>query len=226
MANKTKITETRTPAFVPTDRREAVLWDSAAPWLGLRARVNGRKTWIGHRRCNGSVVKRTLGTLDALTVEDARHAARTLLAETQAKRAPTTVRMFASAFLADCAKRWKPATRRSHAGGMDRCILPTFGDRRIDAVTAKDVRNRFDDLSGTSAGSANRKLAVLSSMMNHAEVLGLRREDSNPCRGLRRREDRSEARSARRRGSYWTALPKLRQGNGCSPASVRTGHWA
>ena len=90
-----------------------MLWDSAAPGLGLRARTNGRKTWIVHRRCNGSVVRRTLG---ALMVEDARHA---------------------------------------HVDGMNRYILPAFGDRRIDAVTAKDVRSWFDDLSVTRAGSAN-----------------------------------------------------------------------
>ena len=172
------------------------MWDSAAPGLGLRARPNGRKTWIVHRRCNGSVVRRTLGALDALTVEDARHAARVLLADAEAKRAPAaipTVRTFAPAFLADCAERWKPATRRAHADGMDRFILPAFGDRRVDAVTAKDVRNWFDDLSVTRAGSANRALAVLSSMMKHAEALGLRREDSNPCKGLRRRKTGFEA---------------------------------
>ena len=104
-----------------------------------------------------------------------------------------TVRTFAPAFLADCAERWKPATRRAHADGMSRFILPAFGDRRVEAVTAKDVRNWFDDLSVTRAGSANRALAVLSSMMKHAEALGLRREDSNPCKGLRRRKTGFEA---------------------------------
>ena len=76
---------------------------------------------------------------------------------------------------------------------MNRFILPAFGDRRVDAVTAKNVRNWFDDLSVTRAGSANRALAVLSSMMKHAEALGFRREDSNPCRGLRRRKTGFEA---------------------------------
>ena len=149
-----------------------------------------------HRRCNGSVIRRTLGTPDALTVEDARHAVRALIGEAQADGAPATVptmRTFGPAFLADCAERWKPATRRSHADGMSRYILPAFGDRRVDAVSAKDVRNWFDDLSVTRAGSANRALAVLSSMMKHAEALGLRPEDSNPCRGLRRRKTGFEA---------------------------------
>ena len=127
---------------------------------------------------------------------DARHAARALFANAEENRATATVptvRTFAPAFLADCAERWKPATRRAHADGMNRFILPALGDRRVDAIGAKDVRNWFDDLSVTRAGSANRALAVLSSMMKHAEALGLRREDSNPCKGLRRRKTGFEA---------------------------------
>ena len=196
MANKTKITAARARAFMPADVREAVLWDSIAPGLGLRVRPNGRKTWIVHRRCNGSVIRRTLGALDALTVEEARHAARALIADADAGSTPATVptmRTFGPAFLADCAERWKPATRRAHADGMSQYILPAFGDRRVDAVSAKVVRNWFDDHSVTRAGSANRALAVLSSLMKHAETLGLRPEDSNPCRGLRRRKTGFEA---------------------------------
>ena len=71
---------------------------------------------------------------------------------------------------------------------MQRFILPAFGNRSVDAITARDVRSWFDELSVTKAGTANRSLAVLSSLMKHAEDLGLRPEGSNPCRGLRRRK--------------------------------------
>ena len=37
-------------------------------------------------------------------------------------------------------------------------------------------------------------MAAMSSLMKHAETLGLRPEDSNPCRGLRRRKTGFEAR--------------------------------
>ena len=196
MANKIRITEARARAFVPADGREAVLWDSAAPGLGLRARANGRKTWIVHRRCNGSVVRRTLGALDALTVEDARHAARALIAGTQTSSAPTTiptVRAFAPAFLADCAGRWRPATRKNYADTVRLWILPAFGNRLVDAIGAKDVRNWHDGIAATQPGSAHWALATMSSLMKHAETLGLRRENSNPCRGLRRRKTGFEA---------------------------------
>jgi len=196
MANRIRITDARARAFGHAAGREAVLWDTDTLGLGLRARPNGSKTWIVRRRCAGGVVRRTLGTLDSLTVGDARHAARAVIAGAESGNTPAaipTVRTFAPAFLADCAERWKPATRRAHADGIRRHILPAFGNCRLDTVSAKDVRIWFDDLSASRAGSANRALAVLSSMMKHAEALGLRREDSNPCRGLRRRKTRFEA---------------------------------
>ena len=104
-----------------------------------------------------------------------------------------TVRAFAPAFLADCAERWKPATRDNYADTVRRFILPAFGNRPVDAIGAKDVRNWFDDLAVTRPGSANWALAAMSSLMKHAEALGLRREDSNPCKGLRRRKSGFEA---------------------------------
>ena len=140
------------------DGREAVLWDSAIPGLGLRVRTNGRKTWIVHRRCNGSVVKLTLGALDALTVEDARHAVRALLADAEARGTPATiptVRTFVSTFLADCAERWKPATRRAHADGMRRFILPAIGHLRVGSVVRADIARFFHEYGRRKPGGAN-----------------------------------------------------------------------
>ena len=113
--------------------REAVLWDSLAPGFGLRVRPNGRKTWIAHRWCAGAVVIKKLGTLDALRVEDACHAGCALLAGAKAGAVPT-MRRFAPSFLADCAERWKRATRATYAHIVRRWILPTFGGRRDDAI--------------------------------------------------------------------------------------------
>ena len=55
------------------------------------------------------------------------------------------------------------------------------------------MRNWHDDIAAMYPGSAHRALAAMSSMMKHAEALGLRREDSNPCKGLRRRKSGLEA---------------------------------
>ena len=198
MGKRTRITDARARAFTAPPGREAVLWDGDVPGLGLRVRASGRKTWIVHRRVGNTVLKRTLSASDMMPVEDARRATRVLIEEADGGNgAPVsvpTMRTFGPAFLADCAGRWKPATRAEHADNMQRFILPAFGNRRVDAITARDVRSWFDDLSVTRAGTANRSLAVLSSLMKHAEDLGLRPEGSNPCRGLRRRKTGFEAR--------------------------------
>ena len=88
---------------------------------------------------------------DTLRVEDARVAARALLADAAAgDRAALTepeVRSFARTFLSDCAERWKPA----------------FGDRRVDDIGAKDVRSWFDGIAATRPASACWTLAAMSS---------------------------------------------------------------
>ena len=54
MATRTETTETLARVVAAADGRDGVLWESAAPGLGLRVRPNGRKTWVVHRRCNDS----------------------------------------------------------------------------------------------------------------------------------------------------------------------------
>lgn len=225
MANRTRITDEEARAFMPKDGREAVLWDGAAPGLGLRVRPNGRKTWIVHKRCAGSVVKRTLGPLDVLGAEEARDAARALISGARAGIAPAvpTVREFAPGFLADCAGRWKPATRRMYAHVVGRWILPAFGSRPLDALCATDVRNWYEAISAAHPASANWALAALSSMMKQTESLGLRSRDSNPCRGLRRRKTGFKARCLRDRefAALGRALEGARSDHPAAVAALR-----
>ena len=177
MGKRKAITDARARAFKAPPGREAVLWDGVVSGFGVRALPSGRKTWFVHRRVGNGLVKRTLSATDAMSVEDARRAARVLIEESKggggAAVSVPTMQTFGPAFLADCAGRWKPTTRAAHAHNMQRFILPAFGNRRIDTITARDVRSWFDELSVTRAGTANRSLAVLSSLMKHGEDLGL-----------------------------------------------------
>ena len=86
--------------------------------------------------------------------------ARALIADAETGGAVPTVRTFAPAFLADCAGRWKPATRENYAHTVRRFILPAFGDRRVDAVTAKDARNWFVHLDDTTLSQAAERVGV------------------------------------------------------------------
>ena len=57
----------------------------------------------------------------------------------------------------------------------DQCwyVLPAFGNRRVDAATAKNRHNRLANPWTVWARLANRSLAVLLPMMKREERLGL-----------------------------------------------------
>lgn len=170
----------------PTD---TIHWDSTLPGFGRRVRSNGRATWIVQWRHAGSTRRRTLGTVDELTEDAARHQATVHLHSRQQIQpavlppAAITVAEFAAQFLRDCAGRWKPITRKHHAQNLRTNLLPVFGARPLVTLRRSDVLAWFNGRSG----SQTRALSVLSSLMLHAETLGLRPEGSNPCAGLRRK---------------------------------------
>ncbi|KDA01790.1 phage integrase family site-specific recombinase [Hyphomonas oceanitis SCH89] len=133
-------------------------------------------------------------------MEQARDTARALIAELTGETKPlplvpetpkATVSEFAVRFLDHGTPSWKPATLKAHRSLLACAILPQFGVRDIASITAQEVASWFARARG-SQGTRNRALAVLSGMMRHAEILGLRPPGSNPCQGLRRRKNRFE----------------------------------
>ncbi|REG35234.1 site-specific recombinase XerD [Paracoccus versutus] len=187
------------PKHPPASRRredeplaDVVTWDGELPALGLRNRF-GKESWIVQARIDGRNTRRTLGTASSLTREAARQAATAVLDALRAERAETatspdtTVATFAERWLADCAGQWKPSTLVGHRYGIKGHILPQLGEKPVAALTAEDVADWFAALP-RSPGGRNRVLAVLSGMMRHAELLGLRAPGSNPCAGMRRKK--------------------------------------
>ncbi len=96
-----------------------------------------------------------------------------------------TLAEFAERFLEDCSGQWKPTTLKGHRHNLSGQILPFFGTRRLAGIGRGDVLDWQRGLAHL-AGTRNRALAVLSSLMHHAELIGLRPPGSNPCVGLRR----------------------------------------
>lgn len=171
---------------------DVVTWDGELPTLGLRNRF-GKESWIVQARIGGRSTRRTLGVASSLTREAARQAAAAVLDGLRAERAEaaispdTTMAAFAERWLADCAGQWKPETLVGHRHGVTGYILPSLGETPVAALTAEDVAGWFAALP-CAPGGRNRVLAVLSGMMRHAELLGLRAPGSNPCAGMRRKK--------------------------------------
>ena len=173
---------------VPTATSELVTWDSDVPQLGLRQRGPSR-SWIVQWRQDNRSRKRTLGPSEKIGRDAARRLARDLLAhvaDTDLSVPTDTVAAFSVRYLADRADSWKPATRRAHTYDVERLILPHLGPINVANLSTDDVVSWRSTLT-CSPASSNRALAVLSGMMRHAELLGLRPPGLNPCKGLRRR---------------------------------------
>ena len=172
-----------------------VLWDTDLRRFGVRrrdasvayvvkVRVAGRQRWI------------TIGKHGPLTPIEARAKARTILAEVDCGRDPTRERDRRRAMptLADFAEEWltkhvdlkrKFSTRIEYRRIVKRHIVPALGHVPVDQIGGNDVLRLHADLA-THRYQANRVLAVLSSVMSHAERAELRPRLSNPCRGMER----------------------------------------
>lgn len=173
-------------------------WDVEVRGLALRHRQDRQPAWYNQIWVDGRNVRRSIGPKASLNIDQARDIARTLIAELTGQATPVplvpdtpiaTVAEFADRFLEHGTPNWKPATLKAHRSLLACSILPQFGFRDVGSINAQEVALWFSQ-STASQGSRNRALAVLSGMMRHAEILGLRPPGSNPCRGLRRRKNR------------------------------------
>ncbi|WP_299775771.1 tyrosine-type recombinase/integrase [uncultured Tateyamaria sp.] len=168
---------------------ETVTWDAELPQLGLRQRGQTR-SWIVQWRSEGRSRKQTLGRIEDISCEEARKLAGAVLSEVRLNNAPLrspSIAEFGERYLADMEQSWKLKTRKASSQALNNQIVPYLGTTHLDKLSREDVLAWMGALP-YSPGSVNRALAVLSGMMRHAEILGIRSPGSNPCKGLRRRK--------------------------------------
>ena len=172
---------------------ERVLWGNEVRGLGLRLRPAMSPTWIYRRWVDGRLVKRTLARAEAMSLDQALSVVAALGSADTPSRVEVSLDQFAATFMRDCAGRWKPATIENHRRDLRRLILPTLGGIAVDKLSKADVTIWLDQLV-ISGRTKDRVTSVLSSMMRHAEALGLRPAGSNPCAGRRRHRSTFSAR--------------------------------
>ncbi len=182
--------------LTPQTVSEFVEWDDEVIGLGKRLRTASAPRWIVQTRVEGRSRKRVLGDADAISLIDARLAAIKLLEKIKANQpeevadAPNplaTVEEFAKRFLADCHSRWKPGTAKANRATFEKRINPGLGKLRVRDVAKADIVRWMDSATG-APGTQNIALALVSGMMIHAEIIGIRPAGQNPCKGLRKRE--------------------------------------
>ena len=175
------------------EKREYTVWDTRTAGLGVRVRPSGHRTFICLDSRSGSSRRRTLGRTTLMSVDEARVRCFDVQAgRTDASEAKPVVPLFrdfvAAVWKAECHERQKPATRRCNDSSLATQLLPAFGNLPLDRIDRRAVQLWFDRYSETAPGGANRTLAVLCQIMNHARVHG--NIEVNPASGIRRNPGR------------------------------------
>jgi integrase len=185
------------------------LWDGALPGFALRVAPDGTKSFILRYRLRGQgrqSPKRfmSLGRYGAVTVDQARAAAQSILGEVAKgldpaiaqRKAETTARNTLAAVCEEYLKRDGKALRtvEQRRALLKRLVLPALGARPIDQIKRGDIvalLDRIEDESGPRM--ADMTLAVLRKIMNWHET---RNEDfrSPIVRGMARTKPKERAR--------------------------------
>ncbi len=187
---RTNLTDARVSALKPRKTKYDIR-DAKLRGFGVRVLPSGRKRFFVHCQHRGERVWKIVGDAGAVSVKEARsRAAGVLAAIRRGEPAPllpdeTLFEAVAETVFERYQRLWKPRTQIVNRGYLKKQILPHFAGRAIGDIDRRDVRAWFASLHATPV-AADRSMPVLSVIMKEAEAMGLRREGSNPCRGIRR----------------------------------------
>lgn len=201
-----KLTQASVKALAPRETRY-VVFDDAMAGLGVRVEASGTKSYILEYRPAGGgrgASKRRIVIGRAgpggITCDDARTAARRLLADVAHGKDPAQERSAAKreGALKEIADRWmdervKPKraarTATEYQAILDRHILPAWGKKKLRELTRPDVSKVHGSISKTAPTMANRVLAVVSSMWGWSAREGLCAMADNPAQLIERNRE-------------------------------------
>jgi integrase len=189
--------------------RRVVYYDSELKGFGLKVSPAGGKTWCVEYRPGArgrSVAKRrmVLGSASTLTPDQARNAARDVLARValgedpaasrSAAREMPNFRDFAARYLAEEAiAKLKPRTIVNYEIYLRRHAVPIIGSVKLDRVTPSDIAKLHRQIGKARPMTANRVVECISSVYRYAAICGLVLRGHNPTSHIEAfREQRRE----------------------------------
>lgn len=170
--------------------RQVFYRDTTQPGFGVRATSGGALSFVFERRVPGRRSPRriTLGRVEALSLDQARHQARVLLTEVAEGRDPIEARRTRSAeglTLGDAfeayleiRRKLKPGTVASYRKDLRTGCADWFA-RPLCTINGDAVLQRHQELSARSPARANGTFRVLRAVFNHARK-HYRSEDGTP----------------------------------------------
>ena len=170
--------------------REYTVWDNRLPGLGVRVRPSGGRSYVLLQESSGRSKRISLGPVSLKTISEIRRECHARRADSEREETASPARavpLFRD-FVANPWKeahfdRYKPSTKKGVRAVLAGRILPAFGSKSLDRITAAEVRRWFDTFSGTAPGRANNGLGVLRQIMNYAIACG--HVEINPTRSIR-----------------------------------------
>lgn len=173
------------------------LWDDALKGFGLQITPAGVKSYVvSYRTEAGRTRRMVIGRHGELAPDQARKLAAAKLgevrmgrdpaAERQALRAAETVADLLDKYLSEHVEVHNAATTLVHATRVvEKVLKPRVGKIKLASFGRADVVKLHRALADTPR-QANLALAILSKAFNLAETWGLRPENSNPTRLVKR----------------------------------------
>jgi integrase len=182
-----------------------VLWDTEVRGFGVRYRARD-KVYLVKTRIGGKQRVLTIGRdgRGAWTAEKARREAQRLLGLIRDGQDPATERdreklspdfqTFSVRYMTEyAAKRKKPRTIEENTKLLRLHILPALGGTKVRDITRDAVAGMHSAMRRLPV-TANRSVALVSSMMTWAEKVGERPEGTNPCKHVERFPEKARER--------------------------------
>lgn len=199
----------RTIDAISAGERPLILYDADLKGFGLRVAKGGKKSWFVEYRPGArgrGVAKRriVLGSVGALTPDEARTAAREILAaaalgadpaasRSRARKLPTFWD-FAERYLAEEAtSKLKPRTVINYRIYLLKHAGPAIGTIKLDMVTTSDIGKLHCRIGLKKPMTANRVVECIGSVYRYAATCGLVQRGHNPTAKIKAfREQRRE----------------------------------
>ncbi|MBZ5688861.1 MAG: tyrosine-type recombinase/integrase [Acidobacteriia bacterium] len=191
------ITERFVKSLKPPESGYKLHGDDVNRGFGVRINANGtRSFYLIYTTVDGRERRFKIGEWPAMSADEARNQALTLreeirkggdpVSEREAALHGATISDLASEYMKVAEKKLRPGTLRNDRGLLKNIIEPKLGKMMVKAVTRRDVERLHASLRSTPA-HANRVLALLSTMFNHA--IDWKLVEGNPVKGVQRYEE-------------------------------------
>jgi integrase len=173
-----KLTARTVKSIKPVAGKRLEVFDAAVTGLALRVTEQGAKSWCVFYRHRGRLRRFTIGTIDALTLAQARERARGVLhnaskgadpaTEKQDGKKAETIGELADLYI----EKWAKPRKRSWKADrnlLDHKVLPKWRPRAIVDISRQDVRQLVESIADAGAPIvANRVAALLSKLFAFA----------------------------------------------------------